>query len=163
MSDTRDRMARAREAVEAAYGESLPDADQAPDQQNGEPAVEEPPVPATGPDGDLDAAALLTRAHAVALGAPQEARQQSPVLRRVLKSLLGRLIRFETAWQHEFNQTLVNVADRLSQRLDEVDSTLQATQARVAEADISSGVMAGTVPLASASNCFSALSSRYRE
>ena len=90
--DSRDKLEQARRAVEAAYGGDHPP----------------PPVPSSaGRAVEPTAEASLARARGLARGATMDARKGSSLWRRILRAIFGRLIRFETAWQHEFNLAAV--------------------------------------------------------
>lgn len=117
--DSRDKLEQARRAVEAAYG--------GVDRNAGaDPAS---PVAAADPSSprtpqEPAAAAPLARARGLARGAPEGARKGSSSWRRMLRATLGRLIRFETAWQHEFNLAAVEAAETTARRLDTVVAAL---------------------------------------
>lgn len=73
---------------------------------------------------------FLARARTLSHGAPEVARMERSPWRRALHAFLGRLIRFETAWQHEYNRAATTVLEHLALQGHLADASLTAIRSR---------------------------------
>jgi SAM-dependent methyltransferase len=135
--DSREKLEEARRAVEETYGESrsAAAAENETAQAGGEESGAGGEVDSRSPQdpapvkrerpGSRTAADALARARALARGAPAAARKDSSLWRRILRAFLGRLIRFETAWQREFNLAVVAAVEESTRRVDEIGDSVE--------------------------------------